>query len=394
MSILNSCMVLDMSEVYQAPLAAQVLGDFGANVIKIERPDTGEILRGMDAHANRHGLASSYYAAANRNKRSIVLDLKLDAARDVVRRLAKSADVLIHNYRPGVMERLGLGYGDLSGINPRIVYATATGYGETGPLAGKPGQDMAIQSISGMAMESAGADGKPILMNAPAADFASGMILAQGIILALLEREKSGRGQKVNACLLDTAIAMQSLEAASQLMYGYRTTWFDKGLNFVFATKDGWLTVLGFFRSNPLRLICRALEIEDLSGRPDLATPEQQVANRDEIDRLVRDEFRKYPTGEIIARLEAQDILCAPILSLREALDHPQVRHNGMVASMTIASQGEVQVVGNPLKLSRTPPTIRSGPSALGADTSEVLGEAGFSKQELATLAKAGAFGR
>jgi crotonobetainyl-CoA:carnitine CoA-transferase CaiB-like acyl-CoA transferase len=394
MSILKGNVVLDLSEVYQAPLAAQVLGDFGATVIKIERPETGEILRNYDSHATARGLMSSYFASVNRNKKSLVVDLKTEAGRALVTRLAKTADVLIHNYRPGVMERLGLGYEQLSGANPRLIYAESSGYGATGPLSQNPGQDMAIQSLTGIAVGNSLPDGTPALVNTPIVDFASGMVLAQGVVLALLERERSGQGQKVSTCLLDTAIAMQSLEAASQLMYGYETRWIDKGLNFVFRTSDGWITVLGFFRANPLALLCNALGINDLSTREDLNTPQQQLGRKTEIYELLREDFLRFTTADCLARLVAQDILCSPLLPLEQALDHPQVRHNGMVISVPIEGLGTVEVVGNPLKLSRTPPTVQHGPPALGAHTRETLEAAGFTEEEIAAYAANGAFGR
>lgn len=249
--VLAGVTVLDISEVMQAPLAAQVLGDLGARVIKIERPG-GDLMRRMDTHAVRHGLMSSYFAALNRNKVSVPLDMKTEGGLMVMRQLAAKADVLIHNYRPGVMERFGLGYDDLSKANPRIVYAVASGYGESGPLSTRPGQDMAAQSISGI-LASTTREGLPALISTAAIDFASGMILAQGILAALLERKNSDRGQKVSICLLDTAIAMQMCEVASQQMYNYTTNWVDRNLNWVFPTSNGHVTVLGFFRENPLR---------------------------------------------------------------------------------------------------------------------------------------------
>lgn len=393
MSILKGTLVLDLSEVYQAPLAAQVLGDFGATVIKIERPETGEILRNYDSHALAQNTMSSYFAAVNRNKKSLVVDLKTASGRAVVARMAESADVLIHNYRPGVMERLGLGYDQLKDANPRLIYAESSGYGATGPLAQNPGQDMAIQSLSGIALSNALADGTPALVNTPIVDFAAGMILAQGAILALLERERSGLGQKVSTCLLDAAIAMQSLEAGSQLIYGYQTRWIDKGLNFVFPTSDGWITVLGFFRANPLQLLCAALGVEDLSTREDLSTPSLQLEHKSEIYDLLRPEFLRFTTSDCLARLVEQDILCSPLQSLAEALNHPQVRHNGMVVKIPMAGDESAEVVGNPLKFSRTPPAVEHGPPELGAHSREVLQAAGFSDAEIAVHSAAGAFG-
>ncbi len=393
MSILKGTLVLDLSEVYQAPIAAQVLGDFGATVIKIERPGSGEILRNYDSYATAHNAMSSYFAAVNRNKKSLAVDLKTASGRAVVARLAKTADVLIHNYRPGVMERLGLGYDQLKNANPRLVYAESSGYGATGPLAKNPGQDMAIQSLSGIAMSNARPDGSPALVNTPVVDFAAGMVLAQGAVLALLERERSGMGQKVSTCLLDAAIAMQSLEAGSQLIYGYETRWIDKSLNFVFQTADGWITVLGFFRANPLQLLCNALEIDDLSARDGLDTAAAQLERKAEIYDLLRPEFLRLTTADCLARLVKQDILCSPLLSLAEALDHPQVRNNNMVVAVPMPDGKPVEVVGNPLKFSRTPPSVAYGPPNLGMHSREILESLGFTEDEITRHGEEGAFG-
>lgn len=393
MTILSGTVVLDLSEVYQAPLAAQVLGDFGATVIKIERPASGEILRGYDSYAAARGLMSSYFAAVNRNKSSLTVDLKTEAGVAIVARLAASADVFLHNYRPGVMDRLGLGYDQLKVTNSRLVYAESSGYGETGPLSRNPGQDMAIQSLSGIAMGNARPDGAPALVNTPVVDFAAGMILAQGVILALLERERSGQGQKVQTSLLNAAIAMQSLEAGSQLIYGYETRWINKSLNFIFQTRDGWITVLGFFRVNPLQLLCQALAIEDLSIRDGLGTAAAQLERKDEIYELLRPEFLRLMTQDALARLVKQDILCSPLLSLAEALNHPQVRHSGMVVEVPMPGGQRSEVVGNPLRFSRTPPGVRQGPPELGAHTGEILQSFGFTEAEIARHRQAGAFG-
>lgn len=393
MSILSGTVVLDLSEVYQAPLAAQVLGDFGATVIKIERPGPGDILRGYDSHATAHNTLSSYFAAVNRNKKSLTVDLKSDAGAAIVARLAATADVFLHNYRPGVMERLGLGYDQLKEANPRLVYAESSGYGETGPLSRNPGQDMAVQSLSGIAMGNARPDGAPALVNTPVVDFAAGMILAQGVILALLERERSGQGQKVQTSLLNAAIAMQSLEAGSQLVYGYETRWINKSLNFIFQTKDGWITVLGFFRANPLRLLCDAFEIEDLSTRDGLGTAAAQLERKAEIYDLLRPEFLRLTTEDCLARLVKQDIICSPLLPLAEALNHPQVRHNGMIVEVPMPGGTRSEVVGNPLRFSRTPPSVTLGPPGLGAHSEDVLRSFGFTEDEIKGHRRAGVLG-
>jgi crotonobetainyl-CoA:carnitine CoA-transferase CaiB-like acyl-CoA transferase len=393
MAVLDGVFVIDMSEVYQAPLAAQVLGDFGAEVIKVERPGVGDVMRNMDAHARERGLVSCYFASANRNKASICIDVKSERGREVLLRLVNKADVLIHNYRPGVMERLGLGYGDLTKLNPRLVYAVATGFGEDGPIADRPAQDMIAQTFSGIAMAGVEENEPPRIMGSAAVDFSSGMILVQGILLALIERMKSGRGQKVHACLLDTAMAIQSAEAASILMYGYETNWHRRGLSFTVQTKDGWVAILGFFRSNPLKLFCAALGLDDLSRKPEYDTIEKQIAHKDALSKLIGTEAAKYTTVECLARFQAQDVICSPVNRLRDALDHPQVAHNRMLVDVDIPGQVRTRLVGSPLKLSRTGPAVRRGPPPLGNDAAEVLGKLGYSKADMRALAEAGALG-
>ena len=394
MNALEGLTVLDLTEIYQGPLAAQVLADFGANVIKIERPGRGELARPLDRYGTAKGLMSCYYTAANRNKRSIILDLKKPEARQALLRLVESADVLAHSYRPGAMERLGLGYEDLAKINPRIIYATTNGFGETGPMAHKGGQDMVAQTLSGLAMLGADADGKPHLYPPPSIDFASGMILAQGVMIALYERERSGLGQKVSNCLLNTAIATQSLEVSSLLIHGYETHWVNEGLHFVFKTTDGYVTALGFFRENPLQLMCAAMEIEDLTERPEYANIELQVQKKKEINDILQAECIKHTTAECLRRFEGEDVICAKPLTLAEALENEQVLHNEMVATVPVPGMGAQKIAANPLRLSRTPYAIQRGPAELGEHTREVLEEFGFSSEEIGALEEAEVFGR
>lgn len=371
--ILDGITVIDMSEVYQGPLAAQILGDFGADVIKVERAGTGEVMRTSDPASRAKSMMSSHYAAANRNKRSIALDAKEPADLEVLLAMIDRADVLIHNFRPGVAERLGIGFDALHARNPRLIYAWASGYGETGPLAKTGGQDLVIQSLSGIARESAGADGIPSFVNPPAIDYASGQTLVQGILLALLDRAKTGKGQRVAVSLFETAVAIQSLEASTTLMHGHTTKWFDLAPNFVFETADGYLTVLGFFRPNPLGSLCKALGLPDASTAAHLDTAEKQRANRPEIRELLAPAFRELTTAEALRRVTEQDLLCQPTQSLAEALAHPQIAATGLLIDVTLPDGQSARVVGNPLSLSQSPARLRRGPPALDADRTDIL---------------------
>lgn len=384
MPILNDITVLELCEVYQGPLAGQSLADFGARVIKVERGPVGDPMRGGDFHATERNLMSGYFAAANRNKESICLNLKTEAGCSALLALVKTADVLLHNYRPGAMERLGFGYDRLAAINPRLIYAAASGFGETGPMAEMAGQDFLIQSISGIASKGAIASGQPNFLNVPLTDYASGMLLTQGVLLALIERARSGLGQKVTVSLLDAAISMQSLEAASTLNYGYETRWFDRALNFAMEAADGWLTVLGFFRDNPLQLICSALDLADLSEELQLKTAAAQLTRRNQIVERLRPAFRHFKVADAVARLQKAGILSAPILDFDDALALPQLAHNRMICAVPVEGQDDMQVIAHPVCLSRTPQTIRKGPPRLGEHTGAVLAALGMDATQIA----------
>lgn len=373
-SVLEGLKVLELCEVMQGPLAGQILGDFGADVIKVERAPAGDSLRASDTVANQQGRMGSYFGSLNRNKRSISLDLKSPAGREALLGLVKTADVLLHNYRPGVMEKLGLGYEDLQPLNPRLIYAGASGFGDTGPYAGMAGQDLLIQSISGFAWKSTGGSAEPAFMNVPVADYTAGNLLAQGILLALLERSRSGLGQKVSVSLFGALLSMQALEAASLLNFGYETRWFDRALNFTAQASDGWLTILGFFRDNPLRLICEALGLPDLSVEMGLIDKHAQASHRDSIAQRLKPALAELTVVQAVDKLQRAGVLAAPVLTLEQALRHPQTQANQSIGLVPVQGEEPMQVIKNPVTLSRSPAVIRSGPPAFGAHNDEVLG--------------------
>ncbi|QCI69357.1 CoA transferase [Phreatobacter stygius] len=355
------------------PVATQMLADYGADVIKIEKPGTGDLSRTAFPN-DPAGLTGPVFCSLNRNKRSIVLDLRKPEDRDFVIALARNADVVVNNFRAGVMERLGFGYEDLAKINPRLIYAVGTGFGLEGPYAHKGGQDVLAQALSGV-MHRRSNDDQPLAVHATTfADYSAGMHMVQGVLLAILQRQKTGRGQRIAVSLYDSMLAAQTQEAAAQLMRGREVNWGAMPLSGVFETSDGALVMVGAFKADPLGDISNALGIDHLGQDARFASFADQVANKQALQAIFRDRFRSGSTAHWLARLEAQDLLCAPVKSLAEALADEQTLVNAMI----IEADGEVErirVVGSPIHMSDAPVEIRIAPPSLGRDTDQVRAE-------------------
>lgn len=370
---LDGVVVVDFTQVTMGPCATQVLGDFGADVIKVERPGSGDLIR--HSYPDEAGLNNPVFLATNRNKRSIEVDTKSAEGKEAVLTLVKSADVVISNFRPGVMERMGFGYEALSEINPRLIWAQGTGFGETGPYEYKGGQDVLAQAYTGVMYRRN--DPSQEIRTYPTAlcDFTTGMHLAQGVLLALMAREKTGRGQKVDVSLYNSMLAMQMQEACMHMNRGFEVNWGAMPLSGAFPTQDGAICMVGAFKENPLRDISIALELgEDLSARPEFSTTERQIERRSELQAIFREKYRTNTTEYWMQRLEAQDILCGPVKSLAEALDSEQTRVNGMIIELGRDEKGRmVKAIGNPVQLSATPARVRLFPPRLGEHTAEVL---------------------
>jgi crotonobetainyl-CoA:carnitine CoA-transferase CaiB-like acyl-CoA transferase len=387
-SALKGIQVVELGMVMQVPLAGQMLGDLGADVIKVERLPPGEILRTLDPIGFGTGKMSCYYAALCRNKRTLSLDIKSEKGRAALLRLIDTADVLLHNFRPGVMERLGLDYETLRSRNPRLIYAAGSAFGSEGPMASLPGQDMLAQSFSGLARSGRDDDAPPQLVNSPMIDYLTASSLTQGILAALLERGRSGEGQMVSTSLFDNALAVQVLETASLAMHRTRTSWIQYSM--MFRTSDGWLCVLTLFRDNPAKGICEAFDQPDISTRAEFATYRLQVENLAALEDHLSPIVKTFSTAECVDRLSQQNVLCAPINTLEDALSHQQATTNEALWEVEIAGYGPVRLAGNPVKLSRTPPTMRFPPADVGENSVEILSSLGFSDLEIDDLTSSG----
>ena len=372
---LEGVRVLDFTQVMMGPCCTQMLGDYGADVIKIERVGAGDLSR-WSVGEDPDGGNNPVFASLNRNKRSVALDLKSEADRQAALSLVETADVVVSNFRPGVMERMGFGYDDLRRLNRRIIYAVGTGFGLEGPYVHKGGQDVLAQAMSG-AMHRRADPALPLSIYPTAlADYSAGMHLVQGILLALLQREKTGEGQQVAVSLYNSMLAMQMQEAAMWMMRGRELNWAAMPLSGVFETSDGAVVMVGAFKENPLRDICHALGIDDLSADPRYATLEQQTLHRAELQAIFRDGFAGDTTAHWLARLDEVDILCAPGVTLENALDDPQTACNRMIVELEPTAGGPVRLVASPIDMSAAPFAVRRAPPALGEHNDEVLAPA------------------
>lgn len=370
---LSGVRVIDFTQVMMGPCATQMLGDFGADVVKIERPGAGDLSRNFFGERNEEAMNNAVFASLNRNKRSVEIDTKSEEGRNAVFELVKTADVIVDNFRAGVMDRLGFGYEALSKINPRIICASGTGYGPVGPYAHKGGQDVLAQAMSGVMEKTQDPSIPKSIYPTTLCDYTAGMHLVQGILAALLMREKTGTGQQVNVSLYDSMIAMQMQEAAQWSKHREVLNWAAMPLTGVFDTTDGAVVLVGAFKENPLRDICTALEIDDLSpDYPDLAS---QRTNKAFLQEKFRAAIAENTTEHWLKRLEAQDLLCAPVRSLGEALDDKQTEINDMLLAIDHPVLGEITLVGSPVHLSAAPAAVNRMPPKLGEHTAEILAE-------------------
>jgi crotonobetainyl-CoA:carnitine CoA-transferase CaiB-like acyl-CoA transferase len=386
MGVLSGYRVVDVSIAMAGPLAAMRLGDLGADVVKVE-PPTGEWQRHAPAGGATGSVVNPSFLSLNRNKRSLAVDLKSPDGREVVHDLIRTGDVFLQNYRPGVAARLGLDYESVRAVNQKIVYVSISGYGEDGPYAQRPGQDLLLQAMSG-AMYSVGREADPPL---PAGTYAVDAITAysafEGALAALLHRERTGEGQKVTVNMLDAAIAVQMQELSVFTVGGvpqrrgseaHGHTYIRAPYG-VFETADGHLALA----MPPLPALATALDLPALSG---MDTDVDGHTRRDEITALVRARLPARTTGEWLARLHDAGIWAGPVYSYADLLDDPQVRHNRSFVRYEHHTEGPVTTPGFPYGFSATPPEVRRGAPTTGEHSREILAELGYPADRIAAL--------
>jgi crotonobetainyl-CoA:carnitine CoA-transferase CaiB-like acyl-CoA transferase len=394
MQVLEGIRVIDVSRVLAGPYCAQLLADFGASVIKVESPEGDENRRWLPILPTGH---SGNFASVNRGKRSMVLNLKSQAARDVLRRLAADADVLLHSFLPDTAARLGISYDELRAINPRLVFCSISGYGADGPLAEKRGYDLMVQAFAGVMSTTGIVDGPPVRCGVSFIDMSTGLSAYGGIVTALLGRQHSGHGTWVRASLLETAVALLGYHAVAWLQAGILPTPQGSGSWHLvpyqaFRCADGYM-LAGAPNDAAWQRFCDALEWRELGRDARFLGNAARVEQRGTLVPMLEAKFGRHPVGYWVERFEARNVACAPLHKLDQVLTHPQVLANAMVVGAQDADGTTQHLVGTPFKLGDGGGTASTAPPALGADTDAILADTlGLSAAEIDALRVADAF--
>jgi formyl-CoA transferase len=393
MAPLDGIRVIDLSRVVSGPLCTMNLADMGADVIKIEEPGRGDESRAFGPPFL--GGESPYYLSVNRNKRSCTVNLKRDAGKAILWRLLDTADVVVQNFRPGAMARLGLDYDAVAARHPRLIYCSISGFGDSGPDAVRPGYDLVVQGESGLMDLTGEADGPPTRIGTSIADLTAGVMAAQGITLALYARQTTGRGQHVKIAMLDAVASLLTYNAGNYFATGESPT--RRGNDHpsvvpyqTLRAKDGWMNLAVANDSLWVRY-CDAIERPDLRDDPRFATAPERVNHRDTLVPIIVALTAARTVQQWVDLLGAAGVPCGRIRNVAEVCTNPQLTERGKVVDRPHPTAGIVTMIGLPIELSDTPGRIQTAPPLLGEHTDDVLRDAGYTDDEIHTLRKDGA---
>jgi len=388
---LEGVRVIDLTHVMAGPYCTQILGDLGAEVIKIERPEIGDQTRRMPPHFIGPKKMSAYFLSLNRNKKSLTLDLKSAEGKEIFLELVKKADVVANNFVPGTMEKLGLDYETLKGINRGIVWASITGYGQDGPYRNRPAYDIIIQAMGGVMSYTGEPDGPPVRCGIPFGDLGAAVQAVAGILAALVSKAKTGEGRKVDISMLDVMIALHTYRAKYYFVAGevpkpVGTAHVSSVPLRAYRTKDSYI-VIEAFMEHFWKNLCQVLGVEHLTDDPRFNSRPNRLTNREKLDRLLEEAFLKKTTDEWQALFDITEVPSGPIYTLDKALRDPQVVHRNMVIEIDSPHTGKLKDVGNPIKISGVDNPVYNPPPLLGEHSEKVLSEIlGYSETRIAAL--------
>jgi crotonobetainyl-CoA:carnitine CoA-transferase CaiB-like acyl-CoA transferase len=385
---LEGIRVVDLTRVMTGPFCTMMLGDMGADVIKVEMPGTGDDTRAwgppfLDGEA-------AYFLSVNRNKRSITLNLKSDLGKEALWRLIDSADVLVENFSPGTIGRLGFGYEAVHARNPKLVFASISGFGQSGPSAGRTAYDLIVQGMSGMMSITGEKGGRPTKTGPPVADITAGMFTAYAIAAALYGREQSGEGTYIDVSMLGGQVALLTYHATSYFATGKVPTAQGNAHAIIvpydtFPTGDGFVNI-AVGNDRLWQKFCEAIGIPEVGANPDFATNADRNANKEAVYAAIEEALGRFTTAEVVERLDKAGVPCGPISNVEQVFDDPQTVHAGLKQSTPHSKLGEVAVPGYPYKFDGEPLPVRHGAPLLGEHSAEILAELGFSEEEIGAI--------